>query len=138
MVCQIYYLFFRYQWIESCLFFIIYFSTTWITSKYKFCLVCILLLKIVTNISLIAISTSKVTVYCQHCGEGVIYGLVLSCGYGCLFNLQKFLEYGCLSTWKETILLRVTVLVFLFLARVRFPRNELIPSVIEEDMGMIQ
>ena len=87
LICRIYYLFFRYQWIESCLFFIIYFSKTWATSKYKFCLARVFLLKIVTNIIRIAISTSKVTVYCQHRG-GVTLALVLSCGYDCLFSSE--------------------------------------------------
>ena len=50
-------------------------------------------------------------------------------------SVQKFLEYGCLSTWKETMLLRVTVLVFFFLALVRFLRNESIPWVTRRRYG---
>ena len=36
------------------------------------------------------------------------------------------------STWKVTMFLRVAVLVFLFLARIRFPKNESISSIVRK------
>ena len=36
------------------------------------------------------------------------------------------------STWKVTTFLRVAVLVFIFLARIRFPKNESISSIVRK------
>ena len=44
--------------------------------------------------------------------------------------LGLFLYYDCCSTWKVTMFLRVAVLVFLFLARLRFLKSESISSIV--------
>ena len=69
----------------------------------------------------------------------IIFGLNLRSDY---FRFVLSLEviaicqliewYGMVvcSTWKVTMFLRVAVLVFLFLARIRFPENESISSIV--------
>ena len=44
------------------------------------------------------------------------------------------ISYGVVasSTWKVTMFLRVAVLVFLFLARILFPKNESISSIVQK------
>ena len=64
----------------------------------------------------------------------IVVGFNLRNDYFGFYLSLEVISYGMAvcSTWKVTMFLRVAVLVFLFLARIRFPKNESISSIVRK------